>query len=461
MTQYGISKVCANFVTDFELSSASTHTREHAKRLLLDWLGCAIKGASLPQAEPIRRYITQMGGNPQAQVIGENTPNSTYHAALANGYYGHILEIDDVDKESISHPGTVVIPAALSVGEMEQSSGSSFLAAVIAGYEVMLRVGAAVTPAHYQIWHTTATAGVFGAAAAAGKMLSLSREEISWALGSAGTMSAGLWEFLSDGAMSKYLHAGKASATGVMAAVTARYGLTGASRILEGEKGFFAGYARQEINGAIFEDFGTRYRLDTVSFKPYPCCRHTHSAIDCAIKLHKQCADALAEVVSIKINTYGAAVQVAGHENPQEERQAQFSLKYVVATALQNGAIVPDSFLPEALHSVQTRTLMEKTTVNVDSALDQLTPAIWPAKVVVTFAGGKELAALVEYPKGDPENTLTWEEVIGKFEGLVEGILAQEARRQVVEMCRAMEELKNCGEIIEVVNAHGKFKHYI
>ena len=126
---------------------------------------------------------------------------------------------------------------------------------MIAGYEVMLRVGAAVTPAHYQIWHTTATSGVFGSVVAASRMLKLNREEMTWAFGNAGTMTAGLWEFLQDGAMSKYLHAGKAAASGIMAAYLARTGFTGASRILEGKQGFFAGYARQEVNPEIFCGF--------------------------------------------------------------------------------------------------------------------------------------------------------------------------------------------------------------
>ena len=461
MSRLDVSKACADFASGLELSAVSIRTVEHAKRLLLDWLGCAVKGANQPHSAPIKWYINQMGGKAQARVIGESTPNSAYHAALANGYCGHILEIDDVDKESISHPGTVVIPAALSVGEMEQASGSSLLAAIIAGYEIMLRVGAAVTPAHYQIWHTTATAGVFGSAAAAGRLLSLNSEEMSWAFGSAGTMSAGLWEFLKDGAMSKYLHAGKASATGVMAAVTAHYRLTGAKNILEGERGFFAGYARQDVDCGIFQDFGSRYRLDTVSFKPYTCCRHTHSAIDCAIKLHGECAGALDEVERIEIHTYEEAVSIAGNENPQEQRQAQFSIKYVVAVALQKGGIILEDFSPAALESARTRELLKKTTVKIDSELNQLTPAIWPARVVVTFSDGRKMDALEKYPKGDPENTLTWEEIITKFEGLTEEILTEGARRQIVEMCRNVEILKNCGEIIEVINAHGRFKHHV
>src|SRR5665647_3898526 len=200
-----ISKSCIDFAYTFKLEEAPADTRDHMKKCLLDWLGCAIRGSVMPQADCIKKYTKAMGGNPHASIIGNPTRNSVFNSALNNGYYGHILEMDDVDKESITHPGTVVIPAGLSIGEWSHLSGADFLAAMIAGYEVMLRVGAAVTPAHYQIWHTTATSGVFGSVVAASRMLKLTREEMTWAFGNAGTLSAGLWEFLQDGAMSKYL----------------------------------------------------------------------------------------------------------------------------------------------------------------------------------------------------------------------------------------------------------------
>lgn len=452
-----ISRQCVRFATGLQLANVSEATREHAKQCLLDWLGCAIRGAGMPQAEPVKRYVDETGGNPQAQILGRPLRSSAYQAALSNGYFGHILEMDDVDKQSISHPGTVVISSALSSGEQNGASGADFLVAMIAGYEVMLRVGAAVTPAHYQIWHTTATTGVFGSVVAAGRLLGLNPEQMTWAFGNAGTMSAGLWEFLQDGAMSKYLHAGKAAASGVMAASFARHGLSGASRILEGKQGFFAGYARQKVDPAIFADFDENYRLDKVSFKPYPCCRHTHSAIDCALDLHRRCGDQTDAIRKIELRTYKAAAQVAGNENPTEARQAQFSLKYVVAAALKNGRVTLDEFAPEMLADSSLRSLMGKATVQVDAALDALTPDIWPAKLTVSMMDGTIFESSVEYPKGDPENPLTWEEVIAKFEGLTTGILTREGCRKVVGLCRDMENMNHCGELIKEVNAHAKF----
>lgn len=452
-----ISKSCIDFAYGFKLEDAPADARDHIKKCLLDWLGCAIRGSVMPQADCIKKYVAAMGGSPHAQIIGNPALNSAYNAALSNGYYGHILEMDDVDKESITHPATVVIPAALSIGEWSHLSGADFLAAVIAGYEVMLRVGAAVTPAHYQIWHTTATSGVFGSVVAAGRMLKLTKEELTWAFGNAGTLSAGLWEFLQDGAMSKYLHAGKASATGVMTAYLAGTGFTGATRILEGKQGFFAGYARQEVNPDIFADFGQRYRAGTVSFKPYPCCRHTHSTIDCARTIHGQLPASLNDVKSVRVATYKAAVLIAGTENPQDSRQAQFSLKYVVCRALKIGNIGLSDFEDKVLFDPEVRRLMEKVTVEVDPGIDSLTPAAWPARVTVEFVDGRTISEYVQFPKGDPENSLEWAEVKGKFSLLVDGILNPQGISEVIGLCENIESVADCRQLLSAVNKNGVF----
>lgn len=454
MSNTSASKACLDFANRFHLEDAPAEAKDNIKKCLLDWLGVAIRGSAMPQAECIKQYVREMGGNAHASIIGSPGRSSMFNAALSNGYYGHILEMDDVDKESITHPGTVVISAALSVGERQNLSGAEFLAAVIAGYEVMLRVGAAVTPAHYQIWHTTATSGVFGSAVAAGRLLNLSEEQMTWAFGNAGTMTFGLWEFLQDGAMSKYLHAGKAAAAGVMAAYLARTGFTGASRILEGKQGFFAGYARQDVNPDIFADFGQRYRSATVSFKPYPCCRHTHSVIDCARSIHSQLQLPPADIESIHLATYKAAAQVAGIEQPTDSRQAQFSLKYTIARTLKTGRIGLDDFADEILFDKQVRGLMEKTVIEVDPEIDGMTPAAWPAKLTVRLADGRTISEFVKYPKGDPENSLTWDEVKEKFTSLVTGLLDEHGIKEVVSFCENIEKAAACGQLLGCVQKH-------
>lgn len=456
MGNENVSQACVNFASHFMLDQVHDDVKEQAKKCLLDWLGCAIHGSVMPQADCVKEYVEVMGGNRQASIIGCRTANSAVHAALSNGYYSHILEMDDVDKKSITHPGTVVIPAAFSVGEWQERTGADLLAAIISGYEVMLRIGAAITPAHYQIWHTTATAGVFGSAIAAGRMLKLDEKQMTWAFGNAGSMAAGLWEFLQDGAMSKYLHAGKAAAAGVIVAYLAKTGFTGATRILEGKQGFFAGYARQTVNPDIFANFHQKYHTSEVSFKPYPCCRHTHSAVDCALKLKKKLQLDCGEIKHITIDTYNAARQVAGNENPVDARQAQFSITYCVASSLLSGEISLDSFSEDLLFDPVVRKLMDLISVRVDEAIDNATPNAWPARISLEMADGSVISEYVEYPKGDPENPLSWSDVKEKFFLLTEGILDVKDIPEIIRLCENLENLTECSTILRKVNLSAK-----
>lgn len=449
-----ISRDCVEFALGLRLGDIPDSVLLQARRCLLDWLGCALRGARTAEGAIICRHVAMMGGHPQATVFGLSQRSSVCQAALANGYSGHILEFDDVDKSSISHPGTVVIPAALACGEWRGMSGADLLVALVAGYEVMLRVGAAVTPGHYSIWHTTATAGVFGSAIAAGLALKLGAEPMRWAFGNAGTMAAGLWEFLHDGAMSKYLHAGRAAANGVLAACLAEEGLTGAQRILEGPQGFFAGYARQVIDPTIFEDFGSRYRTAGVSFKPYPCCRHTHPAIDCALAAAANAQIQPEQVARIRLMTYDAAMQVAGNESAATPRQAAFSLKFCVASAFLFGRPTLKSFEPSSLESAPVRALMAKIEVVSDPEFNRITPAAWPARLTVVLHDGSSFEVEGRYPKGDPENPLSWEDAKEKFRSLVEGMLSQTQSENIIHACEDIENLQTCTAILKGAEGH-------
>ena len=233
-----ISQKCSEFVNSTSWSDIPEEVREKSKYYFLDWIGALIAGSSTHEASIIRNIIEKQGGTLQANVIGLEQKTSVLNAALGNGYISHILEVDDVHKKSISHPAAPIDSAALSVAQSINASGEDLLLAIILGYEIMLRIGEAVTPSHYKIWHTTATCGTFGAAVASGKLYNLDSVQLTNSLGNAGTLAAGLWEFLEDGAMSKYLHVGKAAFNGVLSSLLAKEGYTGAIKIFEGERGF-------------------------------------------------------------------------------------------------------------------------------------------------------------------------------------------------------------------------------
>lgn len=444
----GYTRACADFAAGLEYSALPAETVNKVKLFTLDWLGCAVRGASTQHAVPAREYCRTMGGAAQAGAIGEADLSSVVNAAFFNAYMGHIMEMDDVDRESISHPATVVIPAALAVSQWLGKSGRDFITAVAAGYEVMLRIGAAITPAHYAIWHTTGTTGVFGAAAAAGRLLGLNAEQMAWALGNAGTMAAGLWQFLHDGAASKFLHTAKAASDGVTSAFLASKGFTGASRILEGDKGFFAGYARQDINDAIFRDFGTRFRTETVSIKPYPCCRHIHSTIDAANAAREKGTGA--DITEISLSVYKTALAIAGIEDPKTPQEAKFSLRYCVARALTKGLLNDADFTVDLLNDPAQRALMGKVTIAEDAALSAMMPENWASRVIVRRADGSVETVQVNSPKGDPGNPVTWDEVVYKFHRMVEGLLDTPRTENLLKACSDLEHLDLAHAIMPV-----------
>ena len=352
----------------------------------------------------ILQYAASQPDGP-CQILGTSLKRSAEVAALVNGGLSHIVEMDDLDRGSVLHPATVVIPAALAVAEREGAKGHDLLAAVIAGYEVAIRIGEAVGKQHYFYFHNTSTCGVFGAAAAAGYLLDLSAEQLVWALGNAGTQSAGLWEFNAEGSMSKHLHAGRAAASGVLAADLAAQGFTGARTILEGERGFFAATAPDAEPERVctgLEDLQRPLKICGVSIKPHASCRHTHPAIDAALELGSSLAGRTIE--HIDIETYQAALDLCDNPNPTTPYAAKFSLHYCVASALHRGSAGLSDFFPNIIADPAIQQLLEKIKVTLSEDLERKYPVEWPARLRVTISDGSILEVVVNNPKGDPEN---------------------------------------------------------
>ena len=394
--------------------------RAAAAWFVLDWLGCAIAGL---ETAPGRIFLRHAEDQPVgiASCLGLSRGRSPQAAALHNGGVSHIVEMDDVDRASVIHPGAVVIPAALAVAERIEASGRDLLAAVILGYEVAIRVGESVGKTHYFHWHNTATCGVFGAAAAAGWLLRLDAQRMTWALGSAGTQAGGLWQFIADGAMSKHLHAGRAAANGVLAAELAEFGFTGAREILEGRQGFFAATAPDGDPAAVTAGLGSGWKLLGVSIKPYPSCRHTHSAVDAALRLRREHRLVGDDVERVEIAGYHSVLDLTDNPSPRHLYAAKFSVQYCVARAVLDGALRLSDFTDERIAEPAARELMARTSVRLDPALDARYPREFPAEVRLFLRDGRTVSALVGSPKGDPEAPLTSEELAAKFRDMVPG----------------------------------------
>jgi 2-methylcitrate dehydratase PrpD len=400
---------------------------DETDRATLDWFGSALAGAIEPPARAAQRVALSLGASSDATMLGVGRASAAA-AAFANGVASHILELDDVHKGSTLHAAAPVISAALGVAEREHASGRAFSLAVALGYEAALRIGEAVNPSHYRFWHPTGTAATFGAAAAAGSIDGLTAAQMLDALGTAGTQAAGLWEFNADGAMSKHLHPGKAALNGILAADLARVGFTGATRILEGDRGFFRATTSAHDATRITDGIGRRWKITENCYKLHSCCGHTHSAIDVALDVRSQrgwlTTEALSAVSRVDVETYGPGYEIVRELNPRTPYAAKFSLAYCVAAALLEGRVNleqfgEDRFGEDGVVQPEIAAFLPRIHVAVREDLTAKYPAAWPTRVTISLTDGTKLRRESDYPRGNPENPVTTPALEAKFLELV------------------------------------------
>lgn len=438
------TKALADFVADLKYEKLSDSTVRMTKKCILDWLGVCIRGSQEKPIKIIRRLLLDGGGKPQATVLAGGSEKTTaLNAAFCNGSSSHSLDFDDLHNPSIIHLATVVVPPVFAIAEAEHKSGREMLTAVVAGYEVGGRVGESVIPESYFFWHTTGTAGTFGAAASAAKILGLDAALTLQCLGSAGTQAAGLWEFLKEGAMSKTLHAGKSSYAGVISAYLAREGFTGATQILEGEKGFCRAMVPKPHLEKLTDGLNSGiYKIDNNSFKPYACCKHSHAALYAMQVLRKENGLKPEDIDEIKLLVNDITDFLINNPQPENSYGCKFSIQYCVAGMLKYGVMGVDQFLPEVIGDEQVRAVMAKIKVVRDAAIEAVHAADaskLASKLIVRCKNGRVLEMQVDYPKGDPPNPVSWEESVDKFMSLAVSIYGVE---KATRLCGLIDNLE-------------------
>lgn len=378
--------------------------RREAAMFVLDTVASAVGGRSTPPGQAVGRWAHRQGGSLDAA-----------RRAFVVGCISHVLEMDDLHRASVTHPGCVVVPAVLALGQREGARGHALLDAVLHGYEACCRVGMAVGPAHYRIFHNTATCGPFGSAMAAAHLLGLDDAQTGHALGNAGTQAAGFWEFLKTGAMSKHLHAGRAAEAGMVAADLALDGFTGPPAILEGACGLFAGMCPDAAPDALLADPDAPWQLHQTSIKPWPSCRHTHPAIDAALALHAALAGG-PPVAAVEVETYRAAIDVCDRPDPATEYNAKFSLQHCVAAALADGVVRFASFDPDSRQRLAAA--RAKVAVAAGEPFASAYPAAWGARVIVRTADGRQHVVERAACSGDPDRKLPESRLLEKADEL-------------------------------------------
>ena len=383
--------------------------------LLVDWFGSAVAGHGARPVESITRFALAMGPpTGLSEVIVRRASSSPYLAAMANAAASHMAEQDDVHNGSVFHPATVVFPAALAVAQALGSSGAQLLTAAVAGYEVGIRVGEFLGRSHYKVFHTTGTAGTLAAAAAAGHLLGLDAQKMQPAFGSAGTQSAGLWEFLRTAADSKQLHTAHAAGAGLMAAWLAKDGFTGAAQILEGPQGMAAGMSSDADPAKLTDGLGTRWATAETSFKYHACCRHTHPAADALLQVMQANDLKPADVAHVVTHVHQGALDVLGPvRKPSTVHQSKFSMGTTAALAARFGHAGLAEFEQHFLDQ-ETQALRDRVEMVLDAEVDAAYPRRWIGKVTLSTTDGRVLHGRVDEPKGDPGNTLSRDEISAK-----------------------------------------------
>ncbi len=405
----------ARFAAELKAQDIPAPVMRKTEDLLVDWLGSAVAGKGARAVETLTQFMLDMGpADGPSEILFNRRRSSPYMAAMANAAASHVVEQDDVHNGSVFHPATVVFSPALAVAQAIGATGEDLLVACVAGYEVGIRVGEFLGRSHYRIFHTTGTAGSVAAAAAVGRLLQLTPEQMNHAFGSAGTQAAGLWEFLRDAADSKQLHTAHAAGTGLKSAYLAKQGFTGAKCILEGPQGMAAGMSTDADVRKLTQGLGQRWATVETSFKYHASCRHTHPAADALLQVVQTHQLQLTDIARVVTHVHQGAIDVLGPViDPTTVHQSKFSMGTVLALVAQYkhaGLAEFDAHFKDAAIVA----LRDKVAMVLDEEVDTAYPQRWIGKVTVTTTDGRVLHGRVDEPKGDPGNTLSRAEIEAK-----------------------------------------------
>ncbi|WP_425919184.1 MmgE/PrpD family protein [Acinetobacter sp. TSRC1-2] len=408
----------------------SSETLHHAKRVVLDWFSALYPGMVSDVGSKIIATFEDEFGVGKSRIPSLNQTGFSSAAAWILGTASHAIEFDDIFRDAVYHPGVPVISAALAVADEYNRTGLELLKAVVVGYEVSTRLGAAVQPSHYSFFHTTGTVGAIGSAAAAAFLIDPENSDLfAHAVATATTFASGLQQAFRSDAMTKALHGGHAASIGVTAAKSAAKGITGALDILEGEVGFAAALSKGANWETAVAGLGQDYNICKMTQKNHGCCGHTFAAIDSAIEIRQTILDqgfVLSDVQNIEVRTYQTALDVTGNFRPESAFQCRFSLPYVVSHGFLHGSVRLNAFEDAQRYSKETRELMQKLVLESDTELTAKFPKQRTAKVKVILKDGRTFEHFSPCRKGDPEAPLTDEDLDNKFFELVDGVISFE-----------------------------------
>ena len=439
----------AAFAASLRTAELSGEVGHHTVRAIVDWVAACVPGGVMAPATLVAEALADQVGAGGASLVPGGVAATPQTAALINGTASHTVEFDDIFRDGLYHPGTPTISAALAAAELAGADGARLIAGVVAGYEVSNRIAVAVNPRHYDYWHTTATVGCFGAAAAASVILDLDAARTGHALATAATMAAGLQQAFRADAMSKPLHSGRAAEAGILAARLAKSGVTGALDALEGARGFGAAMSGPDVDwAAATATLGTDWTITRVTFKNHAACGHVHAAVDAAAEIAAEHGLTPDQVDRIEVGSYAKSLEICGNADPVTAFEAKFSLPYCVAAALVRGSLRRAAFEDDALADPAIRALAAKVAHGVDPDCEAAFPRARSAKVAIVTGAGARFERFAPTRKGDPDNPLNDAELDAKFHELCAPVLGEPATGALLARLRALESVGSVRDLL-------------
>jgi 2-methylcitrate dehydratase PrpD len=454
----GITQEVASFVAKARFGDLPEQAVKLARGFILDGLGVALAGSTDECARIVQAQIRQMGGKPEASILGTAMMAPAAKAALANGVAGHAMDYDDTQLSTskqavyglLTHPTTPVLAAVLAMGEKEKITGRELVLAYILGVEVECRIADAIHPRHYQEgFHSTATMGGLGAAVAVGKILRLKEEKLIQTLGIAASMAAGLRE--NFGTMTKPLHAGRAAENGVTAALLAQAGFTSATNILEARRGFYqamaGGYDESKISGRLGQPY---FMIDPgISIKPYPSGSLSHPAQDLILDLVKQHALGADDIERIEVGTNSNVPNALIYPMPKTALEGKFSIPFCMAIAVLERRAGIAQFQDRKVRDKRAIEMMKRVTLYVDDELEALGYDQVRSRVRVKLKNGRVIEGRCDVARGHPEKPMSWSELSDKFRDCAELVLPRQSVEEAIGLVARMEQHKTLKPLLK------------
>ena len=415
------------------------YIRKKACMSLLDYLGCVYIG-NIINKEAIDNLI-------KTSSVGENKILGTDHtadpgsAALINGMNAHVAELDDGHRMSTVHPGSVIISALLASCSDKKISGDLFLKGLVSGYEAAIRLGEAVQPSlKLRGGHSSGTCGTVGAAVAVATVMNFSREQLKTSIAAACTSASGLLEMIDDSSQLKQYNVGQAAMNGYVSAMVAKSGLIGPDDPIGGERGFLRFMADEYDEEKLTASDGT-YKIEQIYVKPYASCRHSHPAIECVLKLAEERAIAFNDIDAIEIYTYKLAIPGHDRADVKSVGAAKMSTPFAVASAIINKNAGIDAFSKDMITDKKIIELAKKVHIHEDEKMTAASPGIRAAETTISFTDGDKFTKRVDFPLGEPENPMSENKIINKFESLaIAAGLSEDKIKSIIKATLSVDE---------------------